>query len=83
MCGLVGLISFSNNEKISSPIIKNMADEINHRGPDDEGFFINDWIGLGFKRLSIIDVSQNGHQPMSDTSNNFVIMMNGEIYNYK
>jgi len=83
MCGLVGHLSFSKNDQISLPIIKKMAKEIHHRGPDSEGYFENEWIGMGFKRLSIIDISKNGHQPMSDISNNFIILMNGEIYNYK
>ena len=83
MCGLVGHLSFSKNDQISLPIIKKMVKEIHHRGPDSEGYFENEWIGMGFKRLSIIDTSKNGHQPMSDISNNFIIMMNGEIYNYK
>ena len=60
-----------------------MANEIHHRGPDADGYFDNDWVGMGFKRLSILDVSSNGHQPMKDVSRQFVIMMNGEIYNYK
>ena len=53
-----------------------------HRGPDDEGTYIDDNIGLGFVRLSIIDLSVNGHQPMIDASGQYVIILNGEIYNY-
>lgn len=83
MCGLVCHLTFSAEDKISMPLLKNMAKEIHHRGPDDEGYYKNDWVGMGFKRLSILDVSENGHQPMKDISENFIIMMNGEVYNYK
>lgn len=79
MCGIVGFISNDNNK---DSIIKRMADRIKHRGPDGEGYFTNNNIALGHKRLSIIDVD-NGKQPMFSSDNNFVITYNGEIYNYK
>ena len=79
MCGIVGFISKDNNK---DKIIKNMADRIKHRGPDGEGYYVNNDIALGHKRLSIIDVD-NGKQPMSSSDNNLVITYNGEIYNYK
>ena len=59
-----------------------MARSIAHRGPDDEGFFIAGPVGLGFRRLSIIDLA-GGHQPMSDAEETVWIIFNGEIYNYK
>lgn len=79
MCGIVGFISKDNNK---DKIIKNMADRIKHRGPDGEGYYVNNDIALGHKRLSIIDVD-NGKQPMFSSDNNLVITYNGEIYNYK
>src|SRR5665811_168704 len=59
-----------------------MMSAMKHRGPDDEGVFIKDHIGLGFVRLSIIDLSSAGHQPMFSADGRFVIVFNGEIYNY-
>ena len=59
-----------------------MADSIAHRGPDDEGYFISGPLGLGFRRLSIIDLA-GGHQPMSDAEETVWIVFNGEIYNFK
>ncbi len=59
-----------------------MMFSMKHRGPDDDGIFIKDYIGFGFVRLSIIDLSMAGHQPMVSTDKRYVIMLNGEIYNY-
>jgi asparagine synthase (glutamine-hydrolysing) len=83
MCGIVGYLSFTKSNQPVDSLLKNMAKDIHHRGPDDEGYHINDWVGLGFKRLSILDVSSKGHQPMVDESQNYIITMNGEIYNFK
>ena len=58
-----------------------MADSIAHRGPDDEGIFLDGSLGLGFRRLSIIDLA-GGHQPMSDGEESVWVVFNGEIYNY-
>lgn len=79
MCGIVGFINKSKNKK---EIIKAMAEKINHRGPDGEGFYIDDEIALGHKRLSIIDVV-GGEQPIYNENENLVLIFNGEIYNYK
>lgn len=76
MCGIVGFIS-SKGEK--GKIIKKMTDKLIHRGPDEEGFYIDENIALGHRRLSIIDLD-NGKQPISNK--NFVVIFNGEIYNY-
>jgi asparagine synthase (glutamine-hydrolysing) len=83
MCGIVGYLSFSNQLLQTDCLLKKMSFDINHRGPDDEGYYFSDWVGLGFKRLSILDISFNGHQPMADETNNYVIVLNGEIYNFK
>ncbi|MGV8150749.1 MAG: asparagine synthase (glutamine-hydrolyzing) [Candidatus Woesearchaeota archaeon] len=77
MCGIVG---FYGNDKI---ILKRMTSIISHRGPDQEGFFIDNKISLGFRRLSIIDLSKKGNQPMFNDDESLVIVFNGEIYNYK
>jgi asparagine synthase (glutamine-hydrolysing) len=83
MCGIVGFIDF--NKKSNFNILKNMTDVLHHRGPDDSGysFYTNEYahIGLGHRRLSILDLSAHGHQPMS--FQNLEIIYNGEIYNFK
>lgn len=83
MCGITGKITFNQN-KVSYPDLKRMTDSIIHRGPDGEGQWINEEqnVGLGHRRLSIIDLSENAAQPMHDSNNRFVISFNGEIYNY-
>jgi asparagine synthase (glutamine-hydrolysing) len=81
MCGICGIIRF-DEEPFSEEKIKRMMSAMKHRGPDDEGIHIEQNIGLGFVRLSIIDLSANGHQPMTDATGQYVIILNGEIYNY-
>ena len=82
MCGIAGLIDISN-EPISPVLLKGMTDEIAHRGPDGEGQWIEGNVGIGHRRLAIIDLSPAGHQPMICASNRFVLSYNGELYNYK
>ena len=79
MCGFVGFVSKDNNKK---KIIKDMADIIVHRGPDSDGYYVNDNVALGFRRLSIIDLD-GGSQPIFNEKKDKVIVFNGEIYNYK
>ncbi len=81
MCGICGKIKFHNAE-VSVREIKAMADKIRHRGPDDDGYFTENGFGLGFLRLSIIDLSPGGHQPMLSDDERYVMTFNGEIYNY-
>ena len=81
MCGLCGLINF-NREYADEDIIRRMMLLQKHRGPDDDGVFIEKNIGLGFVRLSIIDLSIDGHQPMTSRDGRHVIIFNGEIFNY-
>ncbi len=81
MCGICGIINFNNRPAEENKLLSMMR-AMKHRGPDDEGTYIDDNIGLGFVRLSIIDLSDNGHQPMIDASGQFIIILNGEIYNY-
>jgi asparagine synthase (glutamine-hydrolysing) len=82
MCGIAGQFNFQRREPVERATIVRMARSIAHRGPDDEGFFIAGHVGLGFRRLSIIDLA-GGHQPMSDAEKTVWVIFNGEIYNYK
>ncbi len=82
MCGIAGIINF-NGDPVSENLIKKMTDVMEHRGPDDEGRYIKHHVGLGHRRLSIIDLSPKGHQPMCNEDGSVWIVFNGEIYNYK
>src|SRR6266496_2301592 len=82
MCGICGQFNFVRNEPVESETIRRMAQTMVHRGTDDDGYFISGSLGLGFRRLSIIDLA-SGHQPMSDAEETVWIIFNGEIYNYK
>lgn len=79
MCGIVG---FYSERKDKEAIVKKMADRIQHRGPDGEGYYVDDKVALGHRRLSIIDL-EGGKQPMYTEDEKLVIVFNGEIYNYK
>src|SRR2546430_5953918 len=81
MCGIAGQFNFLRREPVERETIVRMARSIAHRGPDDEGYFISGPLGLGFRRLSIIDLA-GGHQPMSDAEETVWLIFNGEIYNY-
>tara|TARA_Y100000589_G_C27197767_1_gene647750 strand:+ start:1803 stop:3677 length:1875 start_codon:yes stop_codon:yes gene_type:complete len=82
MCGIAGLINLGG-ENVSQTTMKMMTDAIAHRGPDGEGHWIKDNIGLGHRRLAIIDLTESGKQPMISRDNRFVLVFNGEIYNYR
>jgi asparagine synthase (glutamine-hydrolysing) len=82
MCGICGQIDL-NGERVEAPSLAAMVARLRHRGPDDEGIFVEENLGLGHTRLSIIDLSSGGHQPMFDASEQMVIVFNGEIYNYR
>ena len=81
MCGIAGIISL-NKEPILKNTLISMIDSIRHRGPDGEGYWINDNIGIGHCRLSIVDLSKNANQPMIYDNNRYILSYNGEIYNY-
>ena len=83
MCGITGKIYYSKDKQIKENEIRAMNEKIKHRGPDDEGVYIDKNIGLGHVRLSIIDLSSAGHQPMSNEDESIYITYNGEIYNFK
>lgn len=81
MCGFVSIFNF--HKKLNYDLIKKMSDDIAHRGPDNLGLVIKEKFSLGFRRLSIIDPTQEFNQPFFDETKNFIIVFNGEIYNYK
>lgn len=81
MCGIAGILA-SDGAVVSPVILKRMTDSITHRGPDGEGHFVNGPIGLGHRRLAIIDLSEAGHQPMATDDGRFVLTYNGEVYNF-
>jgi asparagine synthase (glutamine-hydrolysing) len=81
MCGIAGLI-YLNNDTISPVVLKKMTDAIAHRGPDGEGHWIEGNVGIGHRRLAIIDLSPAGQQPMITADKRYVLSYNGEIYNY-
>lgn len=82
MCGICGQYNFGSQAPVSRHDIEAMAKAILHRGPDDEGYYIEGPLGLGFRRLSIIDLA-GGHQPMSDNEELVWVIFNGEIYNFR
>ncbi len=79
MCGIVG---FTNSIDNSNTVIDKMMDRIKHRGPDAEGKYVDECIALGHRRLSIIDISNQGDQPIFNEDKSLVLVFNGEIYNY-
>lgn len=82
MCGIVGILNVLNASEPDQTTLKRMADKLTHRGPDEEGYYTDERIGFGFKRLSIIDLA-GGQQPMFNEDKSIVSVCNGEIYNYK
>lgn len=82
MCGIAGFIDITFDEDESIHLLQQMCNEILHRGPDDEGYYINKNVGMGMRRLSIIDLP-GGHQPISNEDGTKHIIFNGEIYNFQ
>jgi asparagine synthase (glutamine-hydrolysing) len=82
MCGIAGMIGMDGSP-VSPVVLRNMAEAIAHRGPDGEGFYLDQNVGLAHRRLAIIDLSPAGHQPMIADDQSCVIVYNGEIYNYQ
>ena len=80
MCGFVG---FTNKINDASIVLGKMMDRIKHRGPDSDGKYVDEQIAMGFRRLSIIDLSDQGSQPIFNEDKSLVLTFNGEIYNYK
>jgi asparagine synthase (glutamine-hydrolysing) len=81
MCGICGQYNFGSQAPVLRQNIEKMTRTLVHRGPDDEGYYIGGPVGLGFRRLSIIDL-EGGHQPMSDQEESIWVIFNGEIYNF-
>src|SRR5438046_6243063 len=82
MCGICGQFNYGNQAPVVRQDVEAMTKTIAHRGPDDDGYLISGPLGLGFRRLSIIDLA-GGHQPMSDAEETVWVIFNGEIYNYR
>ena len=82
MCGISGVFECDQARTVSREVISRMNDSLRHRGPDEEGIFVDRGIGLGHRRLSIIDVA-GGHQPISNEDGTVWVLLNGEIYNYR
>ena len=81
MCGIVGVFNL-NNQTVNRSVLKSMSNKIAHRGPDGQGYFLKDNIGLAHNRLAILDISKKGAQPMSSKNNRWTIVFNGCIYNF-
>lgn len=81
MCGIAGMLGTSPDVMADAAVVRRMCDAILHRGPDDDGYYVNGPVGLGMRRLSIIDLS-TGHQPISNEDGSVWIVFNGEIYNF-
>ncbi|HSE18611.1 MAG TPA: asparagine synthase (glutamine-hydrolyzing) [Pyrinomonadaceae bacterium] len=81
MCGINGIAFSGRSRRVDATVLKTMRDVITHRGPDDEGIYIDENVGLGHRRLSIVDVA-SGHQPMTNEDGSLYITYNGEVYNH-
>ena len=82
MCGIAGILDVNSKQIDKNSLVK-MTQALSHRGPDDEGYYLDNYIGLGHRRLSIIELSKLGHQPMTTDDGRLTISYNGELYNYK
>src|SRR3989338_8208375 len=83
MCGIAGIVEFSpSGPRPADASLRRMNAALAHRGPDDSGVFVRDGVGFAHVRLSILDLSPLGHQPMEDTQKTCVLTYNGEIYNF-
>jgi asparagine synthase (glutamine-hydrolysing) len=81
MCGITGVMQFRRDARVEPGVVRRMCDVMAHRGPDDDGVYTSGPIGLGMRRLSIVDLA-SGHQPLSNEDNTLWIVFNGEIYNH-
>jgi asparagine synthase (glutamine-hydrolysing) len=82
MCGIAGCLALAPQESPDQNWVATATERISHRGPDDEGYFSDADVALGYKRLAIIDLSEGGHQPMRSADGRYWMVFNGEIYNY-
>src|SRR5690554_4464886 len=81
MCGIAGIINLDNSSASEEELLL-MMQTMKHRGPDDQGTYIQGGVGFGFVRLSVIDLSAAGHQPFLSADGRYAMVYNGEIYNY-
>ena len=81
MCGIAGKLSFHSPPEL--PDLRRAVNVLRRRGPDDEGFWAEGPVAFGHRRLAILDLSPAGHQPMVSADGRFVIVLNGEVYNYR
>jgi asparagine synthase (glutamine-hydrolysing) len=82
MCGIVGVVRL-DGQAVAPPIVARMSATVAHRGPDGDGLWVEGPVGLGHRRLAIIDLSPSGHQPMSNETSDVLVTYNGEIYNFQ
>ncbi len=82
MCGIAGIVNYYQKRDVSKRLLQNMVSALEHRGPDDVGIYVKANVGLGVRRLSIIDL-EKGHQPITNEDSTIWVAYNGEIYNYK
>jgi asparagine synthase (glutamine-hydrolysing) len=82
MCGIAGKLNKDSNKQVDPQVVRAMCQTISHRGPDDDGVYVDGPVGIGMRRLSIIDLA-GGHQPLSNEDGSVWIVFNGEIYNYR
>jgi asparagine synthase (glutamine-hydrolysing) len=82
MCGVIGYFDSRGERPVDAALLKKMTETLVHRGPDSDGYYVSRHVGLGFRRLSIIDL-EGGHQPVSNESGTVISVCNGEIFNYK
>ena len=83
MCGILGIANLADGQPVGQALLERMTKRLTHRGPDDEGLFLDGPVGLGHRRLSIVDLSPAGHQPMTNEDGTLWIVFNGEIYNHQ
>src|SRR6056297_930571 len=82
MCGIAGKLNYKSVKPVDRRLIESMCDQIIHRGPDSEGIYIGDTIGMGMRRLRIIDLA-GGEQPIANENERVWVVFNGEIYNFQ
>jgi asparagine synthase (glutamine-hydrolysing) len=82
MCGIAGVLNL-NGAPVNEAVLRKMTDAVAHRGPDGEGWYTDHHVGLGHRRLAIIDLSPGGRQPMASADGRYVVTYNGELYNYR
>ena len=82
MCGIAGKVYEDKEERVAAALLRQMCQTMVHRGPDDEGFYLDKNVGLCMRRLQVIDL-EGGHQPMANEDQSLWVVFNGEIYNYQ